>query len=90
MIVGSEKIGSKPGRPFKYLWARGVRYTCVKNDIPFFFKQAPKLIPTDEGIKGVHLRERGKIIELPDLDGETWEQFPKKYDRLSRTMMIPE
>ena len=75
MIVGCESGAGR--RPFKYDWARQIRDTCVKNDIPFYFKQAENPLS-------------GKIVELPDLDGEVWEQYPKKYDRLSRTMMIPE
>jgi len=63
VILGCE---SGPGRrSFKYDWAREIRDCCVERDIRFYFKQAPDP------------RQPRKLIEMPELDEITWNQFPK-------------
>ena len=61
VIVGGE---SGPGaRPIKPDWVRGVRDQCIKQSVPFFFKQWG----------GVRKKENGRI-----LDYEIWNEMPKK------------
>lgn len=53
---------SGPGRrPFNEDWARASRDACTAASVPFFYKQ--KI-------------ESGKKIELPELDGRQWAEFP--------------
>jgi protein gp37 len=67
VIVGSEKVNGRPGRHFAYQWARDIRDVCVKNEIPFYFKQAPSL-------------EDNRVIESPELDGRIWNEFPRRLE----------
>ena len=54
---------SGPGRrPMDPDWAREIRDQCVENDVPFFLKQM------DVG---------GKLVKMPELDGQVWAQRPK-------------
>lgn len=60
VIVGGE---SGPGaRPMKIAWAREVRDMCVRDEVPFFFKQwgGPK-----------------KSLTGRELDGRTWDDMPR-------------
>ena len=53
---------SGPGaRPMNEDWVRSIRDQCVEAGVAFFYKQKV---------------ENGKKIEMPELDGRTWEQFP--------------
>ena len=61
VIVGAES-GPKR-RPFNEEWARVIKNQCVRNDIPFFYKQ--KYIGNNK-------------IVLPLLDGQIWNQMPKR------------
>lgn len=55
---------SGPGmRPFDEDWARSLRDQCKGAGVPFFFKQT--------------IRD-GKKIELPELDGRVWAEFPEE------------
>ncbi len=59
VIVGGE---SGPGaRPMKAKWVRDIRESCVRNHVPFFFKQWG----------GVFKARTGRI-----LDNRTWDQMP--------------
>ena len=59
VIVGGE---SGPGsRPMNAEWVREIRDNCVKNEVPFFFKQWG----------GVFKKRTGRI-----LDDRTWNQMP--------------
>ncbi|MBI4727199.1 phage Gp37/Gp68 family protein [candidate division TA06 bacterium] len=59
-IVGGE---SGPGaRPMQPEWARELRDQCIKNKVPFFFKQWG----------GFNKKKAGKI-----LDGKIWMRMPK-------------
>jgi protein gp37 len=49
-------------RLFYYPWARDLKNQCVSAGVPFFFKQAP---------------HNGKVIPMPDLDGQVWGQYPE-------------
>jgi protein gp37 len=54
---------SGPGaRPFSMDWARDLRDQCVSANVPFFFKQG---------------RVNGEIVKMPELDGQTWAQYPE-------------
>lgn len=60
VIVGGE---SGPGaRPMEVQWVRDIRDTCLKQDVPFFFKQWG----------GVQKHLTGRL-----LDGEIWDQYPQ-------------
>jgi protein gp37 len=72
VIVGCE---SGPGRrPFKLSWARSIKNQCVEHGVPFFFKQAPGHVEQDGYVKE-------KILEMPELDGKVWNQYPDGYER---------
>jgi protein gp37 len=60
VIVGGES-GPK-ARPVKRQWVIDIRDQCVKQNVPFFFKQWG----------GVNKRRTGRL-----LDGETWDQMPE-------------
>jgi len=49
-------------RPFDMNWARSLKDQCVEAGVPYFFKQ---------GIVN------GKIVKMPELDGQIWNQFPE-------------
>jgi hypothetical protein len=58
-IVGGE---SGPGaRPMQPEWALALRDQCVRQSVPFFFKQWG----------GVHKKKAGRI-----LDGRVWDEYP--------------
>ena len=59
VIAGGE---SGPGaRPMQVEWVRSIRDTCVRSEVPFFFKQWG----------GVFKKRTGRA-----LDGRTWDQMP--------------
>ena len=59
VIVGGE---SGPGaRPMKPDWVRSIRDNCLKNQVPFFFKQWG----------GVFKKKTGRT-----LDNRTWDEMP--------------
>ena len=59
VIAGGE---SGPGaRPMQVEWVRSIRDTCVRGEVPFFFKQWG----------GVFKKRTGRT-----LDGRTWDQMP--------------
>ena len=61
VIVGGE---SGPGaRPMEADWVRGIRDVCVREHVPFFFKQWG----------GVFKKRTGRT-----LDGRTWDQMPTR------------
>jgi protein gp37 len=58
---------SGPGARFMNTdWVRSIRDQCIASDVPFMFKQ--KMIDN-------------KIYDAPFLDGRTWEQFPKGWNK---------
>lgn len=60
VIAGGESV---PGaRPMEAGWVRGIRDTCLQNEVPFFFKQWV----------GVFKKRTGRIP-----DGRTWDQIPR-------------
>ncbi len=60
VIVGGE---SGPGaRPMDLSWVREIRDQCLRDGVPFFFKQWG----------GVRKHRTGRV-----LDGRTWDEFPK-------------
>jgi protein gp37 len=60
-IVGGE---SGPGaRPMQPEWALALRDQCVKQSVPFFFKQWG----------GVHKKKAGRL-----LDGRVWDEYPAR------------
>lgn len=59
VIVGGE---SGPGaRPMQQAWVTDIRDQCLRNKVPFFFKQWG----------GVNKRRAGRV-----LDGRTWDELP--------------
>lgn len=60
VIVGGES-GPK-ARPMEADWVRSIRDECIKQKIPFFFKQWG----------GIRPKSGGRL-----LDGKEWNQFPK-------------
>lgn len=66
VIAGGE---SGPGaRPMQPAWVRDIRDACVRNGVPFFFKQWG----------GVFKKRTGR-----ELDGRTWNQMPDGVARSS-------
>ncbi len=66
VIAGGE---SGPGaRPMQPAWVRDIRNACVRNGVPFFFKQWG----------GVFKKRTGR-----ELDGRTWNQMPDGVARSS-------
>lgn len=60
-IVGGE---SGPGaRPMDAEWVREIRESCLRQRVPFFFKQWG----------GVHKKRTGR-----ELDGRTWDEMPRR------------
>lgn len=52
-------------RPMDIAWVRSLRDQCVDAGVAFFLKQAAW---------------RGKVVEMPLLDGEIWDQLPGGWD----------
>ncbi len=48
-------------RPFNADWARSLRDQCEESGVPFFLKQ---------------MSVNGKIVHMPELDGQVWNQIP--------------
>lgn len=59
VIAGGES--GQNYRPMDICWARGIRDTCQKAEVPFFFKQWGGRTPKSLG---------------RELDGQTWSQMP--------------
>jgi Bacteriophage protein gp37 len=59
VIVGGES--GRMHRPMDPMWVRGIRDACLRESIPFFFKQWGGLTPKAGG---------------RTLDGRTWDQYP--------------
>jgi len=58
---------SGPGaRPMHIDWVRNIRGQCLERQVPFFFKQWG----------GVNKKKAGRI-----LDGQTWDQMPKYFEK---------
>lgn len=64
VIVGGES-GPK-ARVMEPDWARSIRDECIRNNIPFFFKQWG----------GVNKKKAGRL-----LDNKIWEQYPSQYSK---------
>lgn len=59
-------VGAQSGPnavPMDEDWVRDLRDQCVEANIPFFYKQ--KIV-------------RGKKIEMPELDGKMWAEYPRE------------
>ena len=57
-------VGAESGpkaRPMDTDWVRTIRDQCVPAGVPFFFKQ--QIV-------------NGRKVEVPELDGHTWEEYP--------------
>jgi len=55
-----------PGaRPMEVDWARDLRNECQEAGVPFFLKA---------------MQVDGKVVKLPELDGQKWDQVPKRGD----------
>ncbi len=66
IIVGGESGNNS--RPLKKEWVLEIRNKCIKEKIPFFFKQWGGFNRKDNGRK---------------LDGETWLEYPEEINNLS-------
>jgi protein gp37 len=63
--IGWFVVGSMSGPnavPMDEDWIRHERNACVECGVPFFYKQ--KIV-------------NGKKVEMPELDGRVWDQYPK-------------
>ena len=69
VIAGGES--GPRARPMDPDWARGLRDTCVANDVPFFFKQWG----------GANKKRPGRV-----LDGRTWDEFPRSFAERQRAV----
>ena len=57
--------GSESGqnrRPANIEWIRSLKNQCVDADVPFFLKQ---------------MEINGRLVKMPKLDGQVWDQFPE-------------
>ena len=57
--------GSESGqnrRPANTEWIRSLKNQCVDADVPFFLKQ---------------MEINGRLVKMPKLDGQVWDQFPE-------------
>jgi len=59
-LVAGQESG-KHRRPMDLSWVRYTRDWCITNSVAFYFKQ---------------VFDEGKKVEKPELDGQTWLQFP--------------
>jgi len=66
IIVGGES--GYGARPMKEEWALKVKQQCLKNSIPFFFKQWG----------GVNKKKNGRLLE-----GKEWNQIPDLSNSIS-------
>ena len=71
VIAGGESGANY--RPMDIRWARGVRDTCLRADVPFFFKQWG----------GRTSKTLGR-----DLDGQTWDQMPTTTEPRRQQRMV--
>jgi len=69
VIVGGES--GPQARPVRPEWVRNIRDQCVKNNVPFFFKQWGAFGP--DGVR------RSKKANGRELDGQTWDGMPVKW-----------
>jgi protein gp37 len=67
VIVGGES-GPK-ARPMKPEWARTIQQQCEEGSVAYFFKQW--------GTWGADGRKRNKHTNGRELDGRTWDQYPR-------------
>lgn len=63
VIAGCESGAG--ARPFNEDWARSIRDQCIEAGVPFFYKQKP-----------APWKGKGRVDEMPVLDGRVWNQFP--------------
>lgn len=56
------RLSGKPGAPMDLAWVRALRDQCAAAGVPFFLKQSAI---------------DGRVVELPELDGRTWDQLPQ-------------
>ena len=61
VIAGCESRGARTGRPTELAWVRSLRDQCVAAGVRFHLKQ---------------LGEGGRIVKLPELDGQRWSEMP--------------
>ena len=70
LIAGCES-GPKR-RTAKIEWFRSVKDQCVEAGVPFFLKQMGNGF-----IKPETLKYSRKVLKMPTLDGQVWDQMPK-------------
>lgn len=89
VIAGGESGAN--ARPMNPAWARSLRDQCAKAYVPFHFKQwghwrpesfaietdARRIQVLDHEGRGITLVSLGKKASGRDLDGRTWDEFPK-------------
>jgi protein gp37 len=76
IIVGGES-GPK-ARPMHPDWARSLRDQCVAAGTAFFFKQWGEWAPRYDGAGREHPTRVGKKTAGHVLDGQVWQQLPKR------------
>ncbi len=70
VIVGGES--GPNARPMQLTWVQQIRDQCKRARVPFFFKQWGAYGP--DGIR------RSKKANGRELDGETWDGFPVRWE----------
>lgn len=60
-VIAGCESGPK-ARPAQPYWFKGARDQCLAEGVPFFLKQ---------------MEIDGKLVKMPELDGEIWDQMPK-------------
>ena len=77
VIVGGES--GRDARTMHPEWVREIRDKCVAAGVPFFFKQWGEWGPTSQvgNPPADVMRRVGKKAAGRELDGRTWDQYPK-------------
>ena len=89
VIAGGES-GPK-ARPYESAWFRDLRDQCAEVGVPFHFKQWGTLAPSSEASLTIS-GETEKLVRLGkkaagrQLDGRTWDGFPRVDDRTGATL----
>jgi protein gp37 len=76
-IVAGGEIGSG-ARPTQPDWLRRLRDLCTAAQIPFLFKRWGEWAPADDDEFGRRMVRRGRRAADRLLDGETWDQLPRR------------
>lgn len=76
VIVGGES-GKGPIRPMNPTWVREIRDQCLKQGVPFFFKQWGNLSNNPNPLDATAKQNGGSAKGGRVLDGRTWDEMPE-------------